>query len=326
MTLVPNDTEKFVVPQEDYIHSGHGACAGCGAALTIRYVLKILGPKTIIVVPASCFTGIAGAFAKCKPDSQLEINSSLDIPVLHCAFETGGSTATGVKAGLEAQGDYETTVLVYAGDGGTFDIGLQSLSAAAERNEDILYVCYDNEAYMNTGIQRSGATPEGAWTMTTPVAKPKEGMKKNIVEILAAHRIPYIATATPSFPTDLMKKVAKAKQKKGTKFLHILSPCPVGWRFSPALTIKVSRMAVETKLFPLYEIEKGENYRITYTPKGIPVKDYLELQDRFTHLTNDRVAQIQKNIDQNWASIVRRASETTMDRQTNTGAREKTSI
>ncbi|MHB8055576.1 MAG: thiamine pyrophosphate-dependent enzyme, partial [Candidatus Aminicenantales bacterium] len=184
---------RLSLPEEELVGSGNLACQGCGANLALRYVLKAFGKRTVICIPACCWAVIDGAFP----------HSCMGIPVYHCAFETAASTATGVKAGLEMVGDAETQVIAWAGDGGTFDIGLQALSGAAERNEDILYVCYDNEAYMNTGIQRSSATPTGAWTTTTPVKFPKNQPKKDIDAIMAAHRIPYQATASIAFPEDL---------------------------------------------------------------------------------------------------------------------------
>jgi pyruvate/2-oxoacid:ferredoxin oxidoreductase beta subunit len=210
---------KDRVPKEELLDSGHLACPGCGAALAMRMVLKGLGDKTIVTLPACCWSIIAGPYPQ----------SSLKVPLFHTAFETGASAASGIKAALLARGDTETTVLAWAGDGGTFDIGLQALSGAAERNEDIIYVCYDNEAYMNTGIQRSSATPFGAWTTTTPGESWKLDPKKDMLAILAAHRVPYAATATVAYPDDLLAKVRKAKAIKGTRFLHVLAPCPPGW-------------------------------------------------------------------------------------------------
>ncbi len=281
------------IPEEEYISSGHLACPGCAAALSMRFALKALGEKTIVVIPASCWSIIAGPFPY----------SSLKVPVLHVAFETGGAIGSGIKAALEMKGDEETTVMVWAGDGGTFDIGLQALSGAAERNEDFIYVCYDNEAYMNTGIQRSSATPYLSWTTTTPVSRPKGNPKKNIIEIMAAHRIPYAATATVAYPEDLVRKLQKAKEKRGFRFIHLLCPCPPGWRIDPELSIKVSRLAVQSKVFPLYEVEDGERYTINLEPKGILVEEYLRLQGRFSHLRDEEIEEIQKNVDREWERL-----------------------
>ncbi len=291
-------SQKLInIPGEDLLSGGHLACPGCGAALAMRYALKALGRKTALVIPACCWSVIDG------PSPY----SSVGVPLYHTAFETAASTASGVKAGLEIQGDNETTVVAWAGDGGTFDIGFQALSGAAERNDDFIYVCYDNEAYMNTGIQRSSATPYGAWTTTTPVQNPKRERKKNIDEALAAHRIPYIATATVAFPEDLIQKVNKAKSYRGTRFLHILSPCPPGWKSPPELSVRISRLAVESRVFPLYEIEDGIRYRITYQPKGIPVREYLRLQDRFKHLSEEEIESIQKEVDWEWERLLGKA-------------------
>ena len=198
--------------------------------------------------------------------------------------------------------------MTLAGDGGTFDIGLQALSAAVERNEDFIYVCYDNEAYMNTGIQRSSATPWGAWSTTTPVRHPKEQPKKDMVAIMAAHRIPYTATATVAYPEDLIRKMQKAKGIRGSKFLHVLSPCPSGWKSEPAQSVLLSRLAVQTRVFPLYEVENGEKYTINVWPKErVPVEQYLRLQGRFAHLKPEDIQLIQENVDREWEKLVAKA-------------------
>ncbi len=194
--------------------------------------------------------------------------------------------------------------MVWAGDGGTFDIGLQALSGAAERNEDILYVCYDNEAYMNTGIQRSSATPWGAWTTTTPEAHPEASPKKDMLAIMAAHRIPYLATATIAYPLDLLEKVRKAKGVRGFRFLHVLSPCPPGWKYADDETIELAHLAVACRVFPLVEVEAGQRWRLTLDPSPPePVTPYLRRQGRFRHLTEDQEAYIQREVDARWAAI-----------------------
>ncbi len=281
-------TMKLTLPEEELMSPGHLACQGCGATMAMRYVLKALGPKTIVCIPACCWAVIDGPFP----------HSSLSVPIFHCAFETAASTAAGVKAGLEITGDTETAVLAWAGDGGTFDIGLQALSGAAERNDDIIYVCYDNEAYMNTGIQRSSATPYGAWTTTTPVKHFKNRPKKDIDAIMAAHRIPYLATASVAFPEDLFKKAKKAREIKGTRFLHIYAPCPSGWKSRPEDTVKLARLAVQTGIFPLYEIEDGERTTINIKVKERkPINEYLRLQGRFRHLKDQDIADMQAEVD-----------------------------
>ncbi|HVP14399.1 MAG TPA: 3-methyl-2-oxobutanoate dehydrogenase subunit beta [Terriglobales bacterium] len=287
---------KDKIPREELMASGHVACPGCGGTLAMRLVLKGLGPKTIVTLPACCWTIISGPFPQ----------SALSVPLLHTAFETTAATASGVRAALDMQGDKDTTVLAWAGDGGTFDIGLQALSGAAERNEDILYVCYDNEAYMNTGIQRSSATPWGAWTTTTPVGTPKSHPKKDLIAILAAHRVPYAATATVAHPVDLVEKVQKAKATRGTKFIHVLAPCPPGWKTSDEETIELARMAVRSRVFPLYEVENGQRWRLTGDHPGDPVEPYIRKQGRFRHLTPDQIRVIQADVDQRWELLMRR--------------------
>jgi pyruvate/2-oxoacid:ferredoxin oxidoreductase beta subunit len=284
------------ISEDEILNPGHVACPGCGASLSMRLALKAIGRDTILVIPACCWSVIDGPFPY----------SAAGVPVFHMAFEAAAATASGIKAGLEAQGNTHTQVVAWAGDGGTFDIGLQALSGAAERNDDIIYVCYDNEAYQNTGIQRSSATPYLAWTTTTPVKFPKQEQKKDIVEIMAAHRIPYIATATVAFPEDLTAKFIKAKSIRGTKFIHILSPCPPGWKSKDQDSIKLSRLAVKSRIFPLIEIENGEKYKITLNPKPVAVKDYIRLQGRFRHISDEDIEQIQKNVDRNWEKLVKK--------------------
>ena len=281
----------------EYMCSGHVGCPGCGAAIAMRFVLKALGDKTMMVIPACCWSIIAGPYPQ----------STLKIPVLHTAFETGGAAASGVRAAQDIKGDTETTVVTWAGDGGTFDIGFQALSGAVERNEDFIYFCYDNEAYMNTGVQRSSSTPYGARTSTTPGQHWKRLRKKNIVEALGAHRIPYAATASIAFPEDLMAKVEKAKSMTGSRFIHIFSSCPTGWGMPSEMSIKIARMAVQTNIFPLYELEDGIRYTINYTPKGYLVNEYFKLQGRFKHLTDKDLDHIQEMVDEDWNLLRRKA-------------------
>lgn len=285
--------------EREYMYSGHVGCPGCGATIAMRFFLKALGEKTVMVLPACCWSIIAGPYPQ----------STLKIPVIHAAFETGGATASGVRAALDMQGDTETTVVTWAGDGGTFDIGFQSLSGAVERNEDFLYVCYDNEAYMNTGIQRSSSTPYGAWTTTTPGREWKKMRKKNIVEALVAHRIPYAATASIAFPEDLQRKAEKAHKIKGSRFLHIYASCPTGWRIPSEMSVKVARMAVQTNIFPLYEVEEGLRYTINLKPRGYLVREYFRLQGRFQHLTDRDLDEIQRMVDEDWELLLRKAGE-----------------
>lgn len=282
---------------QELMYSGHTACPGCGATIAMRFLLKTLGDKTIVVMPASCWSVIAGPYPQC----------AVKVPLIHSAFETGGAVASGVRAALDLKGDKETTVVTWAGDGGTFDIGFQALSGAVERNEDFIYVCYDNEAYMNTGIQRSSSTPYGAWTTTTPGTDWKKLRKKNIVEALVAHRIPYAATANIAFPEDLVRKARKAKSIKGSRFIHIFASCPTGWRIPSEMSIKIARMAVQTNIFPLYEVEGGVRYTINYKPKEYLVREYFKLQGRFRHLTDKDLDEIQEMVNEDWELLLRKA-------------------
>ncbi len=279
----------------EIMRSGHNACPGCAQALAMRLILRTLGGRTIVVVVPACAAIIAGQFPR----------TSLNVPVFLAAFETAGASAAGISNALKYKGQDDIIVLALAGDGGTFDIGLQSLSGAADRNEDFIYVCMDNEAYMNTGIQVSSATPRYTWTGTTPTGNPRR--KKQMMEIMAAHRIPYAATASIGFPEDLMRKVKRAKEMRGTRFIHLLSPCPTGWKMAEDLTAKVGTLAVETNIFPLYEIEDGLFYRINHYSRGLPVDDYLSLQGRYDHLTQKEIHDIQAETDRTWKDLQAKA-------------------
>ena len=274
------------VPQEEWFVPGHTACPGCGAALAMRHMLKILGPETIVVIPACCWAIIAGAFPY----------TSLLVPGTNTAFACSAAVASGIKAVLRRR-KKDAQVLVWAGDGGTYDIGIQALSGAIDRNEDIIYVCYDNEGYMNTGIQRSGSTPYGAWTTTTPTEHPKDRPKKDFVDLIAAHKPPYVATLNIGYLEDFYAKVNKAKNIRGTRFFHVISPCPPGWKSSSKDTLKLARLVADTGLMPVFEVEKGTRYKYTVTPKGTPVREYLKLQGRFAHFTEDDYKMFQDMVD-----------------------------
>jgi pyruvate ferredoxin oxidoreductase beta subunit len=280
--------------KEELILPGNASCAGCTTNLSVKLALKALGKKTIFVVPACCTSVLQGVFPL----------SSLNIPVLNVPFASTGAAASGVVAGLRAQGIEDIAVVGWAGDGGTVDIGIQALSGAAERGTDFIYVCYDNEAYGNTGMQRSGSTPLGAWTTTTP--KGKAEPKKDMPLIMAAHKIPYIATLSPSYPTDFIEKFQKAKEIRGTKYLHILVPCPPGWRTDPSISVEMGRLAVQTGSWTLFEIEKGTFTISTLSAQFLdktkrkPVQNYLEKQGRFRHLTPQEINRIQLKIDETW--------------------------
>jgi pyruvate ferredoxin oxidoreductase beta subunit/2-oxoisovalerate ferredoxin oxidoreductase beta subunit len=282
--------------EREFMRPGHMACPGCGEASTIRLVLKVLGEKTIVVILPSCVGVISATFP----------NSTFAVPCFHSAFEIAAPTAAGIANALKLQGREDVTALAFAGDGGTFDIGLQSLSGAADRNDNFIYVCLDNEAYMNTGIQSSSSTPQNAWTMTTPGGR--KGRKKKFMQIIAAHRMPYAATASIGHPFDLMEKVRKAKEIKGTKFIHALTPCSTGWRMPEDLSVKAAQLAVETKLFPLYEVIDGSEYRITHQPQGLPVSEYLKIQGRFRHFTKDDTDRLQREVDEDWERLLAQAA------------------
>lgn len=276
---------------KDIMRSGHSACPGCGQAISMRLVLRAIGTKAIVVIVPSCVAVIAGTYP----------NSAANVPMFLAAFEVAGATAAGISNALKVQGKHDISVLAFAGDGGTFDIGLQSLSGAADRNEDIIYVCFDNEGYMNTGIQVSSATPTHTWTGTTPAGNTRR--KKQIMEIMAAHRIPYAATASIGFPEDLIQKVQKARDFSGTRFIHILSPCNTGWKIPENMAPKISTLAVETNIFPLYEIIDGLTYKISYKSKGLPVEKYLAIQGRYSHLKPEQIKSIQSETNQIWQDL-----------------------
>ncbi|HZR92150.1 MAG TPA: thiamine pyrophosphate-dependent enzyme [Gaiellaceae bacterium] len=254
------------------------------------------GSKLVLVVPASCWTIIAGVYPV----------NAFGVAVHLTPFASAAAEASGIKAALRLRGLGDTTVVVWGGDGATCDIGLSAVSAAAERNEDIVYVLNDNEAYMNTGVQKSGATPEGAWTTTTPADAPRAGQKKEIAAIMAAHRVPYVATlAAGSVPMlrDFRAKVARAAGVRGFRFLHVLGACPPGWRHPSERSVEIVRLAVESRSFPLCEWEAGE-LRITYRPKHpVAVRDFLATQGRFEHLSADEIDTIQAHVDERWQRL-----------------------
>jgi len=282
--------------KRDLFTPGHYGCPGCGATVAMRQTLSVLGEDTIVVMPAGCWSTLIGIYPY----------TCLTVPVVSVAFATTAATAAGIKAGLTIQGNEHTTVLAWAGDGGTFDIGLQALSGAVERNEDILFICYDNEAYMNTGIQRSSATPAGAWTTTTPDAARKGQRKKNVVEIMAAHRIPYAATASIAAPEDLKAKLEKAKKMKGSRFIHLFASCPTGWRHAPDLSIEVARQAVKSRVFSLYEVLNGDTWRLNSMPEKEGLGAYLNSQGRFKMMSAEEREHMQMQVDDDWQRLVSR--------------------
>ena len=283
--------KNYEIAEENVFLSGHVGCPGCSIALSLRYILNTLGPNTVGVIPPSCMGPIMGA----------QPYSSMRIPIYHPALETSAASATGIKRALKARGKDDVNVAVFAGDGGTYDIGFQSLSSVAEHNEDIIYFCMDNEGYMNTGTQKSSSTPHHAYTTSTPAGK--KSRKKNLAEILAAHQIPYIATATVGYLDDLVYKVQKAKDIKGTRVIIVMSPCIEGWGFPDYDIATISRLAVQTGVFPLYEVEDCRKYTINQGPQGIPIEKYLSRQKRYRHLTKEQIEEIQNEVDANWRRL-----------------------
>ncbi len=295
-----------MLTQKEYFAPGHRACQGCAEVLAVRLVAKALGRNVIVSNATGCMEIVS---------SPLPF-TSWRVPWFHVAFENTAAVASGVEAGLKVlmrKGRIprkKIVSLAMAGDGGTADIGLQALSGALERGHDFIYICTDNEAYMNTGIQRSSSTPFGASTTTSPAGKAKMGQitwKKNMAAIAAAHNIPYVATACPSYPIDLVQKVKKAADIEGPAYIHILSVCPTGWRSAPELSIKLGRLAVETGVFPLYEVENGR-YRLSIDfPTLKPVKEYFKHQGRFRHLTDDMVREIEEKIRKEYEALREKA-------------------
>ncbi len=288
------------LPAEELLRPGGGGCPGCPSSLAMRVALKALGRNTVLVMPAACAVVCVGGYPK----------SSFDVSVMSVLFEASAAGAAGLVAGFKRRGKSDTNVVVWAGDGGTYDIGLQSLSGAVERGTDFIYICYNNEMYSNTGIQRSSATPYGAWTTTSWTGKTEQ--KKDLPAIMRAHGLPYMATASPSYPEDLFRKIRKAMSIRGSKYIEILAPCPPGWRFPMEKMLEMGRLAVETGAFALYEYENGQ-LSFNLKSKSIlekkaepkPIEDYLKLQGRFAHLfkpkRNEAVLEaIQKRVHADW--------------------------
>ncbi|MGC9105531.1 MAG: 3-methyl-2-oxobutanoate dehydrogenase subunit beta [Thermoprotei archaeon] len=276
---------------------GNAACPGCPIPKELDTLISIMGRKTVLVVPASCTSVILG-------DTR---GTPSMVPVVHSAMAASAAIASGIERALRARGEKDYNVVVWAGDGATGDIGFTTLSGAAERNENILYVCYDNEAFMNTGIQRSSLTPYGAWTTTTPEGKRE--FKKPLPLVMMQHKIPYVATASVGYIFDYEQKLQKAKGIRGFRYIHLLSPCPPGWRYDSSLTIEVAKLAVDTGIWPLFEVENGE-FRLTSVSKTHldksrrkPVEAYLKLQGRFKNLTHEQVEEIQRMVDEMWEEI-----------------------
>ena len=294
----------FKVNAEEYILPGNRACQGCGLSLAYRYILKALGGNTILTIPASCLTVLHGLYPI----------TSVRIPCLNTTFASTAASASGLAAGLAVLNRSDTTVVAIAGDGGTFDIGIQALSGAAERGTNFIYVCYDNEGYMNTGTQRSSATPAGALTTTTPFLT-KQQNKKDMLKIMEAHEIPYLATCSPSFPIDIYEKFVKAKKIKGTRYIQVSVPCPPGWVYPPKDTVNIGRLAVEAGIVVLYEIEDGK-FRLTGRSKTLAdkgsrllVSQYVECQGRFRKMSAAQLRALQQSVDRKWDEYLKRAED-----------------
>ncbi|MDR1397200.1 MAG: pyruvate ferredoxin oxidoreductase [Desulfarculales bacterium] len=289
------------VPLFEGVCAGHRGCQGCGEVAALRMAVKAAGPNTIAVSATGCMEIITSPYPQ----------TAWNIPWIHVAFENAAAVAAGVEAGrkilYEKGGIKEkANILVFAGDGGTADIGLQALSGALERGHNLTYICLDNEAYMNTGIQRSSSTPFGATTTTSPAGSRSIGQvtwKKNVAAIAAAHNIPYVATAAPAFHIDLMNKVRRSLAAPGAAYIHVFAPCPTGWRCAPELSIETSRLAVNSRIFPLYEVVDGVYSISRDVAKPIPVADYLKTQRRFSHLKEEQINLIQERTDKEWARL-----------------------
>lgn len=289
---------ESLVPQEDLLSPGTSACLGCIAELSLRITMRALGPNSIVAIPPGCLGGVGV--------NGYGTTTGAKVPVFFPLLDNIASMLSGTKRHYKRIGR-DVHVVAFAGDGGTADVGFQCLSGAAEREENIIYICYDNEGYMNTGIQRSGTTPYKAWTTTTPVGEVGRGKRqkgKDMPLIMAMHGIPYVATATLAFIDDYLEKLKKAMQvKKGMSYIHLFAPCPTGWRFPAEKTIEVARMAVETIFFPLWEAENGR-FRMTHMvdyPK--PVEAYLKMVGKYRHLTRQEIAEIQEQVEERYRRL-----------------------
>jgi len=301
-TLMANRCHAFAgnlkeVSEDELFAPGHRACAGCGCAIAMRLATKALGKNTIAAHATGCMEVVSSPYPQV----------AWRFPWIHVAFENAAAVASGIEAALKALGRKEgVNVVAFGGDGGTVDIGLQALSGAMERGHDMTYICYDNEAYMNTGVQRSASTPLYASATTSPAGKVSFGEdrpKKDMAPIIAAHGVPYVATASIAFPLDYMEKVKRATQTKGPSYIHVFATCPIGWGSPGEKSVELARLAVESGLWVLYEVVDGE-WKVTYKPtKKVPVSEYLTFQRRYRHLTEEKIAELQAMVDERWKNL-----------------------
>lgn len=303
---------KKLAENNSYLAKGHRTCQGCAIPIIVRTALRALDSPTVVV----CATGCLQVTTTPYPQT------SWELPYMHSALENVGATVAGIESAYIFQqnksgnialkkSQKEIKIIAFGGDGATYDIGLQSLSAAFERGHNFLYLCYDNQAYMNTGVQRSSATPLGAWTTTSERGvngKGKKEIRKSMTEIALAHKLPYIAQASPSHILDLYEKVKKALEIKGPKFINVLSPCPLGWKYSPELTVKLANLAVNTRFWPLFEAENGRVKITVPVENPLPLIEFLKPQGRFAHLFKDKNSEIIKSleigIEQDWQRLL----------------------
>jgi pyruvate ferredoxin oxidoreductase beta subunit len=297
----------LLIDKKEYLTSGHRACQGCAEALAVRMVMKALGRDTIVAMATGCMEIISSPLP----------TTAWTVPWIHVAFENAPAVISGCEAGVKAMmrkgklPQKKINFVSMGGDGATADIGMGQLSGALERGHDCIYICYDNEAYMNTGIQRSSSTPWGASTTTSPSGAKSIGQttnKKNMAKIAMAHEVPYVATACSSYPLDLIEKVKRASETPGAAYIHVLSVCPTGWRIEPDQAIRYGRLAVESCVFPLYESINGK-IRMTWTPEKLPVTEYLKGQGRFRHLKAEEIALIQQKVDEDYNALLKQAEE-----------------
>jgi len=295
------------LPTQELFGPGHRMCTGCGPAVTTRITMKALQKPAIVVNATGCL----------EVASTIYPETAWKVPWVHTLFENIAAVASGIEASLQKDGKADDVdVIAFGGDGGTFDIGIQALSGALERRHDFTYICYDNEAYMNTGIQRSGATPYGASTTTTPAGSKipgKIGSKKDLIGICVAHGIEYAATASLAFWNDYITKVRRATAVKGPAVLHVIAPCPLGWRFDPSETVRLAKLAVQTRYFPLYEVENGTHRLSMKVPKPVPLEEFLKPQGRYRHLFSPKfeyaLEELKRQVDSNWNRITRLCGE-----------------